>query len=238
MISRPRSTMRRLFHLIKLIKRLRFLFLFFVLLLFCFSKALESQFELSRVTDLFFLILIICSLVLIGERGNKLLLLILGIAFIELLLIVISLWLAQSWVGVIKAFFATCYFSLMTAGCLHYTLADKTISVTTLFGSLSAYLFIGLAYAYLDLFVYMLDPGAFLGLVDRTENTMIYYSFVTLTTLGFGDIVPKSPIAQTLSWFESFTGQAYLAVLMGKLVGRYVADRLLHTQNLKTKIQN
>ncbi|WP_198009974.1 potassium channel family protein [Legionella tunisiensis] len=123
-----------------------------------------------------------------------------------------------------------CYllFLLMTAGCLRYTLADKTISATTLFGSLSAYLFIGLAYAYLDLFVYMLDPGAFLGLVGMTENTMIYYSFVTLTTLGFGDIVPKSPIAQTLSWFESFTGQAYLAVLMGQLVGRYVADRLLH----------
>lgn len=107
MASRLRST----FYVTKLIKRLRFLFLFFCIVAFCFSKALKSQFELSRVTDLFFLILIIGSLVLIGESGNKLLLLILGIAFIELLLIVASLWLAQSWVGAIKAFFATFYFS-------------------------------------------------------------------------------------------------------------------------------
>ncbi len=45
--------MKRLFHLTKFIKRLRFLFLFCIVA-FCFSKALESQFQLSRVTDLFF----------------------------------------------------------------------------------------------------------------------------------------------------------------------------------------
>ncbi len=54
----------------------------------------------------------------------------------------------------------------------------------------------------------------------------IYYSFITLTTVGFGDVVAKSPVMQTLSWMESFTGQAYMAIFISQLVGRYVAEHM------------
>ena len=52
----------------------------------------------------------------------------------------------------------------------------------------------------------------------------IYYSFVTLTTLGYGDIVPTSAIARMFSAIEAVTGQLYLAVLVAQLVGLHISQ--------------
>lgn len=210
--------------LIKLIERVRFLFLFFVLMIFCFTKALDAQFGFWGLADIILFILIVYSLVIIGDKSSKLLTVLMFLVVIEGFLLICSFLLSFPIIGVIKAFFTMLYFILMTAVCLRYTLADKTIDITSLFGSLSAYLFIGLAFAYLYLWIILLEPDAFTGI--SYDNDVIYYSFITLTTVGFGDIVPKVPITQTLSWMESFIGQAYLAIIMAQLVGRYIADKL------------
>jgi hypothetical protein len=47
---------------------------------------------------------------------------------------------------------------------------------------------------------------------------MVYFSFVTMSTLGYGDVLPKTPLAQTLAWMQSVLGQFYLAVLVAWLV--------------------
>ena len=52
---------------------------------------------------------------------------------------------------------------------------------------------------------------------------MTYYSFVTLTTVGYGDISPVSPATRTLAWVEAITGQFYLAVIVAGLVSVMVA---------------
>ncbi|WED42158.1 potassium channel family protein [Legionella cardiaca] len=206
------------------IARLRFLFLFIVLVLFCFSKAVSAQFGLGQLDEFVLFVVIIYSLVIIGDRAKIFLLVLFFLAGLELLFLFLSVLFAFPILQVIKAFFIMLYFALMVAACLRYTFADKTIDITTLFGSLSAYLFIGLAYAYLYLWLSFLDPNAFTNI--KYDADAIYYSFITLTTVGFGDIVPKKPIAQTFSWMESFIGQAYLAIIMAQLVGRYMAGKL------------
>ena len=55
----------------------------------------------------------------------------------------------------------------------------------------------------------------------------IYFSFVTLTTLGYGDIVPVSASARMLATMEALMGQLYLAVLVARLVGMQVSQRML-----------
>jgi len=52
-----------------------------------------------------------------------------------------------------------------------------------------------------------------------------YFSFVTLTTLGYGDIAPVSIIAKTACWMEAVIGQAYLTILIAQLVGHYIARK-------------
>ena len=58
---------------------------------------------------------------------------------------------------------------------------------------------------------------------DFSRNIFVYYSFVTLTTVGFGDVTPLSIPARTLSWVEAVTGQLYLAVLIAGLISALVA---------------
>jgi hypothetical protein len=47
---------------------------------------------------------------------------------------------------------------------------------------------------------------------------MVYYSFVTMTTLGYGDITPRTPMAQTVTWMQAVAGQLFVAVLIARLV--------------------
>jgi hypothetical protein len=71
------------------------------------------------------------------------------------------------------------------------------------------------------------DESAFLLRIGSGRSTaVLYFSFATLTTLGYCDIVPVSPLARTLATLEAITGQLYLAVLVARLVGIHIAESL------------
>lgn len=72
-------------------------------------------------------------------------------------------------------------------------------------------------------------PGSFAGLDQYAGNELywryLYFSFVTLTTLGYGDVLPVNAYAETLVVLEAVVGQIYLTVLIAGLVGAYLSDR-------------
>ena len=83
------------------------------------------------------------------------------------------------------------------------------------------------AWIHLGYFVYHGGlPGPRLPSIWTGSSThgaqMVYYSFVTLTTLGYGDIVPIAPSARALATLEAITGQLYLTVLVARLVGLHI----------------
>lgn len=98
-----------------------------------------------------------------------------------------------------------------------------------LVGAICVYLLLGilwaLAYAFLELVV----PGSFKGieLTNATgwHNDWFYFSFVTLTTLGYGDITPVTSAGRSLVYLQSIAGQFYIAVLVAGLVGAYISDK-------------
>lgn len=106
----------------------------------------------------------------------------------------------------------------------------KQVTTDQILGGISVYLLLGLSWAiaYFSVVLVAPDAIAFATSLDelpgRRLAVLIYYSFVTLTTLGFGDILPISNLARTLTWAEAVTGQLYIAVTMAKLVGL----RLVH----------
>jgi hypothetical protein len=87
-------------------------------------------------------------------------------------------------------------------------------------GAVAAYLVLGVLWAEAYGLVALLRPGAFSGSVDlgQGRHGWLYFSFVTLTTVGYGDIAPVHPAARSLAILEAVTGPLYLAVLLARLV--------------------
>jgi hypothetical protein len=102
---------------------------------------------------------------------------------------------------------------------VHRVLAHERVELPTLLGAISAYVIIGLVFAWIYLAMYGIVDGPVL---DPDETGLpAYYSFVVLATLGFGDITPVHGIAQRLTALEAMMGQIFLATLVARLVSVY-----------------
>lgn len=103
-------------------------------------------------------------------------------------------------------------------------LSGGPVTLNRIMGALCVYLLLGTLWSLLYGFTEFFLPQAFDYGGDQPKDAaaqFLYYSFVTLTTLGYGDVTPVHPIARTLSYLEAVIGQLYLAVLVASLVGRY-----------------
>lgn len=99
------------------------------------------------------------------------------------------------------------------------------VDANTIFGSMNIYIIAGLIWAYVFILLQHFDGTAFhLPDYESLSNEVelfTYYSYSTLTTLGYGDIVPESAQARMLSVLEAVFGQLYLAIVVAKLVSIY-----------------
>ena len=109
-------------------------------------------------------------------------------------------------------------------------LLSRRVTGDTIFGAASVYMMLGVAGAYVFDLVLLLDKDAFLmhgqPIADGPETiqTFLYFSFVTLTTLGYGDITPQTSVGRLVSTVLAVFGQLYLTILVARLVGLHVSD--------------
>jgi hypothetical protein len=100
------------------------------------------------------------------------------------------------------------------------------VDMALIYGALSVYLLIGIAFAWLYGAIYLVHPDSFSGISaqDAHSPSLIYFSFVTLTTLGYGDISPNNELVGSMATLEAFIGQVYLTVLVARLVGMQISQ--------------
>jgi voltage-gated potassium channel len=134
---------------------------------------------------------------------------------------------------------SSCLFLAMTVIALVTRLFTVTsVTLDTISAAICAYLLAGVAFAYAFAVVELQNPGSFSAtLFQKPANAIapligslhnfIYYSFVCLTTTGFGDIAPISEGARSLSVMESVFGQLYVAILIARLVSLEVAQSMM-----------
>jgi hypothetical protein len=107
--------------------------------------------------------------------------------------------------------------------------AQGRVSFHRIVGAVLLYLLIALAFVSLFMLVGLQIPNAFSGLVfednEKLASNLIYFSFVTLTSTGYGDIYPVHPIARSLCNLETIIGQLYPATLLARLVSLEIAGR-------------
>jgi len=88
---------------------------------------------------------------------------------------------------------------------------------------------VGLAFAFLHALIEFIQPGSISGLEslsmgNTTVMPFVYYSFVTMTTLGYGDLSPVTGLAASAAYVEAIFGQLYIAIMIARLMGLYVAN--------------
>ncbi|MEI6355049.1 MAG: two pore domain potassium channel family protein [Methylococcus sp.] len=99
------------------------------------------------------------------------------------------------------------------------------VSGEVIYAAICAYLMIGMTWCYFYEFIEMAAPGSLKGpTMVMVKDDFFYFSFVTLSTLGFGDIIPVSRLARSFAIIEAMTGQLYLAILISRLVSAHVSD--------------
>jgi len=108
---------------------------------------------------------------------------------------------------------------------LRFILHSPRVNSEVLCAAVATYLLLGLVWASAFALVARLDPGAFSGVTETSRPlhgfSVIYFSLITLTTTGYGDIAPVSPPARLLAMLEAVTGTMYMAVLVARLVSVY-----------------
>lgn len=112
-----------------------------------------------------------------------------------------------------------------TASAIRFALRGRTITAEHIYAALSAYLLGGIIFGVTHWTVESVSPGSYGqagvdgALAKFSLTTALYYSFVTLATLGYGDLVPKSDAARGVAVLEAVSGQLYIAVMIAHLVG-------------------
>ena len=122
------------------------------------------------------------------------------------------------------------FYKLLIIAFAGQLIRSKRIDLQVIYGTLCLYLIIGLFWGALYSLLYEVNPGSFSGAlleIPRVSllTTFNYFSMVTLTTLGYGDITPQNHAAGALCQIEAITGQFYIAVVVAWLVGNFIADR-------------
>jgi voltage-gated potassium channel Kch len=202
----------------------RYKILFYTLLLTMLAAPLITALELKgALVELLLAANLLAAVMPISTgRGRRVLLAILAV-----------LWLARA----ATEWFGSPAFSAVTlglwallamfaaGGALRFAMRATTVDAEHLYAALSAYLLAGI---FLGIFYWVLEhvgPGTFAATAEFSRMSAIYFSFVTLATLGYGDIVPRTDIARGFAIVEGVGGQLFLAVMVARLVSLYVREK-------------
>lgn len=113
------------------------------------------------------------------------------------------------------------FFAFFVVFLLRAVVTADRVTTDTIAGALSVYLLLGFVWSLIFQSLTLVDPASFhmdpsSGALDRMD--FLYYNFITLATVDYGDITPVAPLAQSFAYAEAVTGVLYIAVLVARLV--------------------
>ncbi len=214
--------------------RNNFLYLLIALVAILFSSAIADDFPGSVGEDIFSLVSILMLIVGIKSLRREVSMQRIAYTLVAILGALTLLW--RLYPSRITALLILVTFLLIFVSAFKLSvrqiLFEGRVDANKMIGSLSLYLLIGLIWTVLYLILLTFDPSAFNGIEVSGWRTlfsrMAYYSFVTLTTLGYGDISPANHVAEFFAYMEAVTGVFYMAIFVSSLInlrGGSLADR-------------
>jgi len=207
-----------------------FVYLFFSLIIFLFSAAVVAEFPGSLSEDIFSIVTILMLIVSIKSLKSEKTWMWAVYALIALFIIfTVSAKFFEHQVTVyVTLAILLIFFTGSFVIAAKQVLLVGDIDGNKIIGSLSLYLLLGLIWAVIYLFFIVLDPGSFSGVEESTWqqgfSRIAYYSFVTLTTLGYGDILPTNHVVEFFVYMEAIIGVFYMAIIVSSLISLRLAS--------------
>ena len=172
---------------------------------------------------------VLMIVVLLSQKWGAIFLILLGLAVTAASFLPSERWSPVS-IAVLRRGGNILVFSALTWVVAHAVYAPGRITFHRLQGAVVIYLSLATIFAAVYSLIWELNPGAFANLVSRMADpeevvAMLYFSFTTLTTTGYGDIVPVDPFARSVANLESVIGPFYLAITVARLVTMELEDR-------------
>ncbi len=109
---------------------------------------------------------------------------------------------------------------------MQHLFTTAQVTWDTILGGISIYFLLGFFWALLFITLHQLQPASFHVPPPGHAMYLVYFSFTTLTTVGYGDVVPTSGVAMMLANLESIVGQLFLTVFIARLIGLHLAHHL------------
>jgi voltage-gated potassium channel len=183
----------------------------------------DGQFDMHYMYFALISIIYIASIFTINDSGTK-------IISAPIILIILT-WLGEllhmPTLGQLSGILATLFFLYVIILLVKRVASSKTVGALEFLESVNVYLLLGIAGSLLFNALYSNNATSFhyAGEILKNHSDFIYFSFVTLTTLGYGDITPVDNLARSLSIFFSVSGQLYLTMIIAMLVGKYITQQ-------------
>jgi len=197
------------------------LFLSLIALIFVFPVISTIDLKLTRIT----LALIVASGLFAAEFKRRVFRILFLLGSLVVSVTLLDLFLPNSRILDIITFFSnTLFFTLVTIALVAHVAQAKTADGSTILCAINSYLLIGLTASLLLLIIELFAPQSF-NQIDHgaaSVSDFIYFGFVTLTTLGYGDISPATPLARSMATFIALFGQLYLVIIMAMIIGKFL----------------
>lgn len=119
------------------------------------------------------------------------------------------------------------FYALVTVEIISQVWNAKRVNKTVIYGLMSGYISLGLIGFFVFTCIEMIQPGSFsglkeLGMTAANIDDLMYYSYITLMTVGYGDIAPITDVAQKASMFIAMVGQFYLVIVTAVVIEKYI----------------
>lgn len=216
--------------------RIRFEMFFFSILLIVFGSLIfpEQLFQ-DEIIHVFFLLNILSGIVLVSKTRN--LLYSYGIIFL-IGVLAFAYTLNRSLAvevdfKVLRLSVYVLFYGLITWEMGRQVLRAERVGKNVIIGVMSAFISLGLITFFIFLSIELLHSGSFGGnallgaTMEQSSDTLLYFSYITILTIGYGDVVPITPIAQKATVLAGLIGQFYLVIIVAVVVGKYIS----HSKN-------
>ncbi len=195
-----------------------------ILLLILFSPFYWNSPFANYFNFLFLSLILLSSILTLKKSGFKFK----RVQTIGYLIIVLTLLTAiihDPYLELVNRIVFVLFYILVAINLLVGIIKNKEVDSEVIFSAVAVYMLFGFCGALLAAVIQFFNPAAFSidSIYSSQIHQYLYFSFITFTTTGYGDVLPISPTARTLAIFLAVFGQIYLTVIIGILIGKYLS---------------